>query len=230
MSELSVLDVQRALREFAEHGHDVLQHPHQVHLDDKRYGMVVGTGLFISQDSNNQVYKNLHSQLFQAERPLISEIDTTNYNPINYRTFVTPLRRMISKYSTMPDVHSYHVTQPHLNNDYEHRGFFPNRGIYRDEPNFHADAHEALQAHTTEDVPTGGGVTFYESGRHLQKRAMTNEEHKTFNDRFALQELTHPAPPFSGLISVKHIRNIGNVNHTSLHVYDPKTEQLLKVS
>jgi hypothetical protein len=99
--------------------------------------------------------------------------------------------------------------------------------MFRDD-DMHSDAHEALKSHTlTKDgkpyVPTGG--TFAPKDLHF--RPMTDEEHNTFDEKSAVADLTHPAPPYSGLIVVSH--RPSNNDGLSRYIYDHKTEQLLSL-
>lgn len=68
-SDLSVLKVQQALRKHAEVGHDVTQHPHEVHFDGKTYRMRVGSMLLMDEDDT---YSVMRTGLTLSERPLLS--------------------------------------------------------------------------------------------------------------------------------------------------------------
>lgn len=58
MSDVSVLDVQNALREHAERGHDVLSHPGGVVIKNVKYPMALGHGLELDHPG---MPSNIHS-------------------------------------------------------------------------------------------------------------------------------------------------------------------------
>ena len=230
MSDLKVTDVQRAIREFADNGHDITQSPRHVHVDGKPYGMVIGHELGIS---HNQNWAHLGSYIMQAERPLVTKILSVNDNTKKFdgatRRGVFPLTRHISikSYLGGSGSHKYgsgshkYLTNP--SNRFGANGWHSesqNRGglwTPHDTLSSYKDMNEAIQSHTSSKISHMGRFT-NEKGIESE---MTPEHHSSFDEHEALLHLTG-VKPFSGLVHVK------DNSHTKSYTYNPNTEELHK--
>jgi hypothetical protein len=209
VQELSVTDVQKALRKYAEYGHDVISSPHEVLLEGNPYRMALGHRLDLGAAgvSNPTPDHWLSSYITQAERPLISNIQTAgvtstgNFNSIDSAVignvhYLTPTFG-VKGGSLYRSPHNYLRT---------------NLGEPGVATGKHEDFHEAMKAHTTGDV----------------EAAMP----KGFNHEEALMELLGHNRPYSGLVTVHHHRvdpDTYKYVGTSRHIYDPSTEKLFSV-
>lgn len=225
---LRVTDVQAALRHFTNIGHDVLSDPRAVHLDGKRYGMAVGHDLLINDRPTIQGV-GLTSHVSQAERPVISQINTfrkvtpsgTHENVHRYiDTLVPTIVKLDEDW-----LHHAYLGQTHTNigthadNASHPVGEMATWGMGKstDKERFpHEDAHEALKAHTDPASPYYGSVSSEEHGNVK----MTSEDMRSFKHKEALSRLS--PEPYKGLVVVQHAISGG----LSTYLYNPHTEQL----
>jgi len=212
MLDLNVLDVQKALRKYAEYGHDVISDPQAVLLKGKPYRMALGHRLDIGAGgvSNPSPDHWLSSYVTQAERPLVSNIQTKGISGSDSLNSIDS--------SFIGNVHYLTPTfgvkggslyrSPH---DYLHRDLnVPGVSVapfYTDD-----DIHNAMKTHTSRDVEA------------VMPKGFSHEE--------ALMELLEHNRPYSGLVTVHHHRVDPETNKyvgTSRHIYDPSTEKLFSV-
>lgn len=251
MNNLNVTDLQKIIRSYTDSGHDITQSPHQVHLDDKPYGMVIGHHLAFGKDNSF-----LSTYLMQAERPLVSQVGTDSRKSMfawddKRITGQWPLQRDITALSRHmrvsdqgPTSHSYdslswlqHHLPEHDNGEWtgKHGEWRAENGLWIPH-NFskYESSHEALQSHTSAEVPHAGvlhtrnnnneGSEQFKSVRErmgIRPREMTPEEHSSFNDTEAFRDLAN-VKPFSGLLHVESFDPKTRGNYT----YNPQTEEL----
>lgn len=174
MSDLSVTEVQKHLRNFAEKGHDVLSDPQQVILGGKPYGMVLAHTLSLgSRFTNLNDLPRLNTVLMQAERPLLSQVHS---NENSVPDMVWPMFR-----STRLSGPTYHHDITRKN---KHIGVWDSAFSTNKYPSFH----EALKAHTTTEITDPGMV----------------DEGINFSDKEALQHVVGVGKPFDKLIRVMY--------------------------
>lgn len=214
MADLSVTDVQRMLREHADMGHDVLQHPHQVVILGKPYGMRVDARLMLSKaDAGKHA---LASNLMLSERPLISNI-VTRFD--DTALAITPYSPVRDDYG---DSFMIHAGLSPAGMFYSHHGKHPTRA---------QSAHEALQAHVNTRLEHVGAD--YRNTNHGGSYKL----HKNFGDfnppfdmeRALTSHIGGNTRPFSGLIRVTRSYP-GKFDDFETYHYDPKTEQLTRHS
>lgn len=220
MRELSVTDVQRVLREHANIGHDVLQHPQHVVVQDKPYRMRVASGLYMSRDPDDERHY-LNSDLMLSERPLLSTIQT-----------ILPDKEL----SVMAKVPTRDIRRTSLSSPLSADYFGHFRGdtssvmsydLVDEYPNQAKSAHEALEAHV--NIPLEHmGMEHLPSGDTMHHEQMGGFN-PPFNLSAALTEDTrfHPKP-FSGLIHVM-LHPKPPVYHFEHYHYDPHSEKLTRV-
>lgn len=142
MAELSVTDVHRALRQFADEGYDVLKDPTALHLEDKPYRLVVDHSLYLEKQSPK--YRMLHSQLMQSERPLISVVGP-RHSSVDGRPFTwTRVLKGDNKWFSV-FLH---------NNNYKEMGMYWPGYESKLEEGTYSDVHEALEHHKTMETPS----------------------------------------------------------------------------
>lgn len=245
MSDLRVTDLQKIIRGYVDTGHDITQSPHQVHIDNKPYGMVIHHQLTL--EKNNSV---LTTYAMQAERPLISRVTTESTSSVIPNP-KSPLKagerpigrgvRALSRHMRVSDQHptshsyddlgwqSHHL--PHRDmKDWagDHGEWQKENGLWIPH-NYspYKDVHEALQSHTSEEVPHHGVLhtdnpeEAMSQRRGIRPREMTPEEHSAFNDTEALHGLAE-VKPFAGLVHVESYGTETRGNYT----YNPQTEEL----
>lgn len=226
MADLSVLDVQRILRDHAELGHDIFTDPRTVHVGDpidtedvRPFGMALSHKLNINSDKSNSI---LSSNLMHGEQP--SGTNLRSYMKHGSKKVLT-IRHADKLHpdhgGTSVDSHAFTtVTAPDKDNPYtkpdhdidydqlRHNYLYELTG---DEPS-HENIHNALKEQTktpalhnfnNEDLSTRQNV----SGWNLKK---------------ALKTVSHPLEPFSGLVHVRHYPYRD-------YVYNPQTEQLHRI-
>jgi hypothetical protein len=231
MGDLRVTDLQGILRKHADVGHDITQSPQHVHLDGKPYGMVVNHHLQLNHGSYaGDDASILNTYLTQAERPLVSKLQTMlrgstaagTSNRFRPERGVTPYGRHqfnskeLSDYG-YDDLH--YINGNHSTWVGDHGEWQNDKGLWVPH-NFskYKDSHEALQSHTSAEVPHDGVVYSEE----YNSREMTPEEHSAFNNTEALHNLTG-LKPFSGLVNVLHVPKD---SPKSSYTYNPQTEEL----
>lgn len=146
MAELSVTDVHRALRQFADEGYDVLKDPYALHLEGKPYRLVVDHSLYLDKQRPN--YRNINSQLMQSERELISAVGA-RHSSVDGRPFAwTKVLKGDNKWF----------------NVFLHNANYKEMGMYW--PGYesklegtYSDVHEALEHHKTMKTPSGYSAT-----------------------------------------------------------------------
>ena len=251
MKDLSVFDVQEALRQHRDYGHDVLSNPRQAILEGIPYQSRISTSLILRPDGTAFDNSTLKSLLMQSERPVVSLL-SSSYNKNRHKP-----------YKVAVDVGIPTVTIPHRPNDdnYDHGSHFSFWGIgstakdhaprlhFRDDyddkerwlEGLASTPHEALDNHVTSRFKT--------VGLHREPNGLDNftynltypqtwGDFKTpFNLKEALYDLSNfhrdngkhlSIVPFSNHIKVYQpgMRSIDESRH---YIYYPETEQLHKV-
>lgn len=244
MNELSVFDVQKALRDHAMlAGHDVTQSNRQLHFRDNVFGMVARRHLNLAGDLDSI----LTTYLMMSEKPLISSV----------RTQISPREAYTTVSAHVP--HTFPTKTP---NGGVKDNFYPAGGIlvpnhspsnikvfenpellesfgldvlrkssssfFEQNPTIPKIGHvEALQNHITTGM-LGPGVVMPHNDMKQPSRLMDSEDFRNFDIKSALNNLMggiHPHAPHSNKITV------GRYNQNTYHgyEYDPETEQLNKV-
>lgn len=240
MSDLKVTDVQKAIRSFADNGHDITQSPHQVHLDGKPYGMVVGHVLHASSPAPSGVNAaRLESYVIQTEKPLVSKIKSHQTAPkgeIHMQNYLHHPTREVTALVRNQHNHNF-GSYGYTNHRYEdlHARDLGRAGQWLgyhaewqdDHKMWHphavsdyTDSHAALQSHSSPSIPHQG---FTNNMRHYfmsSDEIMTPKDHSSFNEHEALSHLTG-VKPFSGLMTVLH-----GTNKLHIYTYNPSTEEL----
>lgn len=212
MADLSVTDVQRMLREHADFGHDVLQHPHQVVVQGKPYGMRVGSTLQLSKSGAGR--HALVSHLMLSERPLLSGIVTRSDDKA---LTVTPYSPVRDDYGDSFMIHA---------------GISPSEMLYnslRTHPKHSKSAHDALEAHANTRLEHIG-VDYRGTNRGGPYKL--HKDYGDFNPPFDMERalMSHTGDntrPFSGLIRVTHSYP-GKFDDFETYHYDPRTEKLTR--
>jgi len=240
MADLRVTDLQKIIRGYADAGHDITQNQHQVHVDDKPYGMVIGHSMHIDRN-NYGPFSALHSFIMQAERPVVTKIGMISFSSTHpgqgethhpkqgetHRS-IWPLHRTIDAQAE----HRYKYLDFSSNGDIDATGvlndiYNPGKKLWTPNPNRgkmspHEDVHEALQAHTSQDIPNVGQVLSFSE----DTREMTPREHASFKDTKAFRDLVD-VKPFAGLVAVSYNNyDKGDNRGTHYYTYDPQTEEL----
>lgn len=227
MSDLSVTDVQAALRHFANNtGHNILtDDPHNILIDNKKYGMAVGHHLSIhTRKEGDDV--SLKSFIHQTESPIVSELETF------YSTTGSRWVRKAAPIGPHRDATGNHPSETYSTEGVQHPDG-PVEGMLHQVNGSggfatpiahrlwvpHEDLHAALKAHT-------GG---------LQPK-LSQEELKGFNHPLALERRVsanssdHEANPtntiYKGLVHVSHVTT--DAFHRTNYLYDPQTEAMHK--
>jgi hypothetical protein len=212
--------------------------------------MAIAHHLDLGKDSSM-----LATQLMQAERPLISHVATDSRSSVIPRRPGTarnpgewPLQRnaeALSRHMRVSDAHqpshSYDAIQwlmHHLpekdTGEYvgAHGEYQNDKGLWTPH-NFskYKDVHEALQSHTSAEVPHDGVLHNDNEGSQqfksvnqrmgIRPREMTPEEHSSFNDTEAFKYFAN-VKPFAGLLHVESFDPKTRGNYT----YNPQTEEL----
>lgn len=217
MTDLSVTDVQRMLREHADFGHDVLQHPQQSIIQGIPYGMRSMAQLLV-RGSGKGMDSGLTSDILQSERPLVSRV-LTNPGENGFDVFPTiPHRARISSHSTLEFFTPIDQNMElHPNTEYS---------TTLDIPNGAKTPHEALQAHITEKYPYvgteyTGNTTLYHKNLSDYSPALDLGSVLKESQKYKVHE------PFSGLITVYHHPDLSSRAY-DVYGYNPKTEQLIR--
>lgn len=215
MADLSVTDVQRMLREHADFGHDVLQHPHQSIIQGKPYGMRSMAQLLV-RGSGKGMDSGLTSDILQSERPLVS------------RVLTNPGENGFDVYPTMPHrartgSHTALEFFTPIDNNPEQR---PHTEYSTTLDNLAKTPHDALQAHITEKFPYvgteyTGSTTLYHKNLSDYSPALDLRNVLKESQKYKVHE------PFSGLITVYHHPDF-NPRAYDVYGYDPSTEQLIR--
>lgn len=228
MADISVLDVQRILRDHAEAGHDIFTDPRTVHVGDpvdtedvRPFGMALSHRLAISNDRSKS---SLSSYLMHGEQP--SGTDLNSYmdhgsekvlksrsadklHPSHEGPFEEADHHSFSTV-TAPDKDSPY-TKPDHDIDYEQ---LRNNYLYEligDEPS-HQNIHNALK----EQAKTPALYNF------KNEDLSTRQNVSGWDHKKALKTMSHPLEPFSGLVHILHYPYKD-------YVYNPQTEQLHRI-
>lgn len=240
-TDLSVIDVQRALREHADWGHDVTQHPRETIIRGKPYAARLGAVLRLTNIGD---VSTLSSKLMQSERPVLAHISThlgTERNDPYFDTFkslwITPQYPIVdTKKESDKTYHRFgHGVDGsnHERHTYDQQNFFKNGKISpKRRQTFHVenDVHDVLNRIATDKHPYfGTHIHFPEDGGDPSFTPIEHGNHKVFDLQKALTREFPHTPPMSGLIAVHSPAFEGDRDRTRIHVYDPQTEQLMRV-
>lgn len=221
MSDLSVTDVQKALREHAEMGHIPDLSSRTTEYLGNKYGMSVGHHLEIySEDPekmrpyNPRHYSTLISHIQQSERPLMTWLDTSIMRQQGKRDSKTWLGRLGVPVTWQNDTHGYSVI-----------GQSEKSNFLVDEKSLgRKDIHSIIKSHASAKLPFIGldftpeeGVKEITNYKDLQSR---------WNEQKALQSLS---PTGMSAIYVRHHPNYGNDTPWHEYAYHPESEKLIKL-
>lgn len=251
--ELSVFDVQEALRQHRDYGHDVLSNPRQTIFEGTPYQTRLGTRLIIRDDSTPFAANAISSLLMQSERPVISALSSSYHKNLKppYRTVVS----MGTPSVTIPHDSSY-ADDAEYGSNFHFWGPGSNAENHAPKLDFRDDSlslerwpealastpHEALQNHVTSPFKTVGlhrepnGLDHF--SYNLTHPKTLNDFKTPFNTQEALYKLINFSRggrksaeiiPFSNVIIV-HQPGVNSIDEGRKYIYLPETEQLHKVS
>lgn len=218
MNNLSVTDVQRMLREHADFGHDVLQHPHQSIIQGIPYGMRSMAQLTV-RGNGKDMDSGLVSDILQSERPLVSRV-LTNPGEKGFDVFPTlPHRVRTGSHTTLgffTPIDDNPEQRPHTEYSTTLEGV----------PNLAKTPHDALQAHITEKFPYvgteyTGSTTLYHKNLIDYSPALDLKSFLKESQKYKVHE------PFSGRITVYHHPDFHSRAY-DVYGYDPQTEKLIR--
>lgn len=253
MKELSVTDVQKALREHAQWGHDVTKSPRHSIVRDQSYGLRLGAMLQMPGDGSSSLY----SYLMQAERPVVSGVhshitgSSAHGGGLGHKRLqVHPMFPTVEKEHGHGDFPMSHFTRGRFNDkikmseklhDYSEI-IATEHGIEDPEGPLiphNSSVHDALRSHKEDAFPHFG--INVEWGSHTRESKFTPIPHGSQHDfkmSEAISHLIRPTEaggdagivkPLSGLIIVSSPHpKLGYVMN-AIHTYDPHTEELRRV-
>lgn len=247
MAELSVTDVQKALRDHAMlTGHDVTQSNRQLHFRDNVFGLVARRHL----DFRGDLDSSLYTHLTQSERPLISTVSSEIHSS-EAATVVEPMVPHMLQRDNQMVKHGFH--RPGRTAWLYHAP--PNVKVFEDPDSLEShgrdilrkskssffervptkpkiDPVEALKNHQSATMLGQGLIVPHESDRQ-PARLMTPDEFRNFDTKEAFSNLggswSHSHPPYSDKITVGRLTRHGKQLIKHNYEYDPSTEQLNKV-
>lgn len=248
MKDLSVFDVQKALREHAQWGHDVTKHPHQSIVRDQPYGLRLGAQLRLPGDGSSK----LQSYLMQAERPVISSVNSfiITDSPAHKALLVKPLFPTVETEQTEQrnrDFPSSHFTNGlftgGIKMSEDHHNYreilATEHGIEDPEGPYiarNSSVHEVLRSHQKDEFPHFGINIDWGSASHKTLFSpIPHASQNNFNAGEAISHLIHPreagahagfVKPLSGLIVVSSPHPKLGYGLDRIHTYDPNTEEL----
>lgn len=227
MKDLSVLDVQRMLRQHANLGHDVISDPHTAQfgeatdpfVEHKPFGVAILHQLRIPQENEHHAGDGLpntsfiHSYLAHGDKPMASLVSSHVAHTGNGDS------ALLSRYASSAhpevtitpngDISSFNLMRAPGNWQgyaYDHKNQ-PKRTL-----------HDVLQTHLK--ISPVYKISHKGSANHIS----SDTNSIGWNIKQALSTMSHPLKPFSGLIHISRSTPTGFENH----VYNPKTEQLLR--
>jgi len=247
---LSVLDVQRMLREHADSGIDVTKSPLDAVIGGKAYGFRVNSHLDVYSASDSQLHHRLHTNMMLGERPFITSIDSapgsrTEWIGYHSRSNITNPWTL----SIYPKVPAFFVNadrQDHFAHPHQHGSgpedyyadmdeLQPKIPLSHIQHKFDKDfetVHEVLKNNASAPLHHYGILRNHPAGE--QVGVLRDGFDKNFNTKAALHHLANPhafritkndiIKPMSGLISVSHDPDLDY--YVQNYVYDPSTEQL----
>lgn len=216
MNDLSVTDVQKMLRMYAENGHDVISDPRAVLIGSDRvpYRMPAYHSLYLTNESFKEHRSNLNSlesHFQQTERPIISTVQSV---PKITKSHVP------GDPFTQSEIVGVHYNFPKMmygeESHFDRAGWPPKPapGIWvaNFPDNSESAMHKALQEHTSKDID--------------------HEIPKDWNMSEAHTRLGEGIPAFSNLVSVRypHYNAEGRYEGHKRYVYNPSTEQLHSIT
>lgn len=219
MSEPSVTDIQKVLREHAEMGHDVISEPQRSIIEGTPYGLRSRAQLNIWGPGHADT--SLMSDILQSERPLLSRFGTSSTTKGMYLYPLFPHRNAVSTPGKVHDTFSDMPDSPFLYPEME----FDSKGLYTEISG--KTVHDALKAHVNFRTDRAGSE--YLGGDSYKFYSNMGEFSPAFDLRAALKNNSRYTghDPFSGIITV-HYHPPESVTSYSVYGYDPKTEQLIR--
>lgn len=225
MSELSVVDVQRILREHAKHGHDILTDPRTVYFGDMMspdkepspFGIPLAHHLYIRGDSTSS---ELRSEVMHGEQPTGTVVNSwLNHGPsaseLTYRDAVKihPFYdRGGSGFTSFPHDEKDN-TLPTGNFPQDEHVYGGNIGPEGSPQATHDDFHAVLHNHANSPA-----LYTFADKEHSEYHNTGGWDLKT-----ALEHQAFPLKPFSGLVHI----TFGNYGRKQTKwVYNPRTEQM----
>lgn len=222
MSDLSVTDVQRILREHAEHGHDILKDPRTVYFTDPHeptsepapFGMPLETSLFIKKNASASL---LRTTVMHGERPtgtvvgswvdhLPSGSNLRNRDAIKIHP---SYEDNVSRFTSFPAPHEDGTNQTENDYSWDAKPAKFNQNV--------GQLHVALRKQASSPA-----LYTFEG-----KAYSTHHNTGDWNLQEALQRQAEPLKPFSGLV---HVTSGNWSDGVTTWAYNPSTEQLHKLS
>jgi hypothetical protein len=257
MSDLRVTDVQAALRHLADVGHDIISDPYKLKLHGKEYQSLasklnirkITSGKPASGGKPFDVY-HLSSHIDNGESPVISRIGTGANNLDGGEI----IERGV--YFHTPEVHytgENHHSSWSLQTDSGKNGnwikdhpsgyWLPNKdgsftgrayGVSKNMVNHIKGTHDMIAQHARGDIPERGHFIDSSPGGSGKRELLTPETFRHFDNIAATEALTNPLPPrySSQTPNLVHVTVRDDNNYSKLsssHIYNPDTEQLIKV-
>lgn len=246
MDDLSVLDVQRILRQHAQSGHDITSHPHISYVEGQPYRMRAYGSLSLTYHDEAIEGKVppstlVRSVLTQSERPVVSHV--TSWDSALHRDYpkiTTSVGVTVPFMYIHPDYisHNYYHPSP-FHRAEEHAPNLTYNDDERVENEGASSIHEALKNHQTAKFNTiGKFYTWVPNENRFQGTSIKNlsEFPHPWEHATALRELGIPSSlpdsegfdPYSGLIRVTQSSFVDRSHHKN-YVYSPQTEALVRV-
>lgn len=244
MAELSVFDVQNALKVHQKIGHDINGGGRTAIIAGQPYGMVLARKLYIVKHPSTFSENRLTTHIMQAEKPVISKVFSSagNESPSNgldvpgttwmdlhaVPTFPTINRHSRGEEHFFDTGHSHEYARgsnvglvTHTKKLHEYAGSMEPGGSWRDGQSLtghglehNTDIHDALRSHTQLNYPTIG--LEYSEDDDDETLPITARNLRDYDMSQALDTLTSPTQLGSGLIHVKHRIYTPN-NNSRLH-------------
>lgn len=234
MAELSVTDIQKALRDHASFGVDVTTEPGKLKLDGVSYRGLVGAQLEFDENANKHL---LYGHLMPSERPVLAHIVSSLYGSPRptHGLHVLPIVPHVIDGSSGQG-HAFYL--PHADSPWHAKELMHARVTYATNnqvaitPSMNHDVHDVIHRLKTTNFPHFGVKETEDESTFI-----SHDDSHLFNLKRGIQGLTSfrdapSAKPFSGLITVVP-RGTGYndpYNYRATHVYNPQTEELLPIS
>lgn len=241
MSDISVLAVQKALRQHADFGHDVIRDPRMVHLGEihdpsipyKGFGMAVGHSLHIRlTDNPSEMQHRLETNLINGENNSTSSIFSTigfPHEKDDSPGFPQGEPKLLTPHPTL--IHrNLSIGFPHVKGDGSSHYLSTPNGLYLYENGLGQN-----RMHYGTSIQDALKHAQVSPSEYFNKFGLPADEET--RNKFKPQEalanyLRNYGPRGSGPITViSHGKTHPNeYNPVAAHSYDPDTEQLIKLT
>lgn len=246
MADLSVIDVQRHLRNLADDGHDIISTPGSAIIDGENYRRTIGNSMVIPNPGIGDYYENLDSGLNTA-LPIGESgnfLDVTSYHDKSSRHHYVMSPTIDTRFE--PHGHTYNMNEHDASertaNFHATRGTHPlivSVKAHYDEAHKYPASVRIIHPEPVRSIPIphlGKALsinTTHEGAMSLSKHnpaeGFWNMTMRHLMGPKRANRVNVPKPAELGFMDMNKFVIVGKAGTDQIHLYSPETEQMVRI-